>query len=60
MLTLNTRNGGTSLLGERDATAHLERVTKVGVYRWVYATVARDFSALATLYGSHDLVGRRA
>lgn len=39
-----------TLLGEPDAAAHLERVTEIGVYRWVYETVARDFSALATLY----------
>ena len=39
-----------TLLGTDEATAHIERVTEVGVYRWVYATVARDFDTLATLY----------
>lgn len=41
-----------TLLGEQEATAHVTRLTEVGVYRWVYATVARDFLALATLYES--------
>lgn len=48
-----------TLLGLPAAAAHLARVVEVGVYRWVYATVSRDFAALGSLLAAHDLVGGR-
>ena len=44
-----------ALLGVAEATAHVQRLMEVGVYRWVYATVQRDFTPLAELYESRGL-----
>jgi hypothetical protein len=44
-----------TLLGEQEATRHGRRFAEIGVYRWVYSTVIRDFDDLAALYEPQGL-----